>query len=265
MYLKATALQCMMEVIVRTFTMGGAVCTYPRLIWLNTLDWYLCRSRCVVPGRGLFCLLEQVHTSVSGLPYFLRWSAKPQPRGLASELGRTLLNRPYLFFTRMIRQSYIPFAFVFYPPGQPINLAASGLWHVDQHGGTEPSHQSADQDPGGRVWPGVPRGEAPAYLTALQECCSGNTGENSGSWWEINKYYHRVDDDTFSVKSHWPKMLTVIQVQNFLNSRRFINRNIQWSIRARVESKSPSHNVPSGNTEALSYPNGAYMLVIFTW
>ena len=61
------------------------------------------------------------------------------------------------------------FCFCRLTPGQPINLAAAGLWHVDQYGGAEPGHQSADQDPGGRVRPGVPRGDAPDDVTVLRE------------------------------------------------------------------------------------------------
>ena len=87
------------------------------------------------------------------------------------------MNRPSLHADGLaVKQRFS--LFLLSTPGQPINLAAAGLWHVDQHGGAEPGHQSADQDPRGRVWPGVPRGDAPAYVSVPKEYRSGN-GENT--------------------------------------------------------------------------------------
>lgn len=45
------------------------------------------------------------------------------------------------------------------PTGQPVDLAAVGLRDVDRHGGAQPGHQPADQDPGGCLRARFPRGE----------------------------------------------------------------------------------------------------------
>ncbi len=49
--------------------------------------------------------------------------------------------------------------------GQPVNISAVGLWHMDEHGGAEPGHQSADQDPRGRLWFSLSGGEFPSSST----------------------------------------------------------------------------------------------------
>lgn len=48
--------------------------------------------------------------------------------------------------------------------GQPVDVAASGLRHMDEHGGAQPGHQSAHKDPRGRLWIGLSGGNSPFPL-----------------------------------------------------------------------------------------------------
>lgn len=49
---------------------------------------------------------------------------------------------------------------VFFFSGQPVDVSASRLWHVDQYGGAQPGHQSADKDPRGHLRSHFAGGEA---------------------------------------------------------------------------------------------------------
>lgn len=60
--------------------------------------------------------------------------------------------------------------------GQPVNVSAVGLWHMDQHGWAQSGHQSADKDPRGRGWFSLPGGE---FLSCLMLWIFQSAASNS--------------------------------------------------------------------------------------
>lgn len=65
--------------------------------------------------------------------------------GLGKEV--TLFNKVLLIMSSFSSGSGIVVIVFLFFSGQPVDVSASRLWHVDQYGGAQPGHQSADKDP----------------------------------------------------------------------------------------------------------------------